>query len=165
MQQSCVRVVGYRDMQYWGVICTVILIAISIMAVNVAAQDRPVGKAFATRSEVIARHGMACTSQPLASQVAIDVLKAGGTAVDAAIAANACLGLMAPTGNGMGGDLFAIVWDPKTKKLYGLNASGRSPAGLTLEYFKKNNLKSIPPHGPLPVSVPGAVDGRFELHK
>jgi gamma-glutamyltranspeptidase/glutathione hydrolase len=128
-------------------------------------QDRPVGKSFATRSEVIARHGMACTSQPLATQVALDILKQGGSAVDAAIAANATLGLMEPTGNGMGGDLFAIVWDPKSKKLYGLNASGRSPASLTLEYFKKNNMKSIPPHGPLPVSVPGAVDGWFELHK
>ena len=82
------------------------------------------------------------------------MLKAGGNAIDAAIAANALLGLVEPTGNGIGGDLFAIVWDAKTKKLYGLNASGRSPYNLSLDYFKKNGYKSIPSHGPLPVSVP-----------
>jgi gamma-glutamyltranspeptidase / glutathione hydrolase len=129
------------------------------------AQDRPTGKAFATRSEVIAQNGMACTSQPLASQVALDVLKQGGSAVDAAIAANAVLGLVEPVSNGIGGDLFAIVWDPKTKKLYGLNGSGRSPYSLTMEEFKKQNLKHIPALGVLPVSVPGCVDGWFELHK
>lgn len=128
-------------------------------------QDRMTGLNFATRSEVIARNGMACTSQPLATQVAIDILKQGGTAVDAAIAANAMLGLVEPTGSGIGGDLFAIVWDAKTKKLYGLNASGRSPMSLTLEYFKKNGIAHIPALGPLPVSVPGCVDGWFELHK
>jgi len=128
-------------------------------------QDRMTGLNFATRSEVIARNGMACTSQPLATQVAIDILKQGGTAVDAAIAANAMLGLVEPTGSGIGGDLFAIVWDAKTKKLYGLNASGRSPMSLTLEYFKKNGITHIPAFGPLPVSVPGCVDGWFELHK
>lgn len=128
------------------------------------AQDRITGLNLATRSEVIAQHGMAATSQPLATQVALDILKAGGTAVDAAIAANAVLGLMEPTGNGIGGDLFAIIWDAKTGKLHGLNASGRSPYNLTLDYFKKNNLDKIPPHGPLPVSVPGCVDGWYELH-
>ncbi len=129
------------------------------------AQDRVTGKAWATRSEVIAQNGMACTSHPLASQVAIDVLKKGGSAIDAAIAANACLGLMEPTGSGMGGDIFAIVWDAKTKQLYGLNGSGRSPKSLTLQYFKDKGLKTIPSFGPLPVSVPGCVDGWFELHK
>ena len=128
------------------------------------AQDRITGRAWATRSEVIAQHGMACTSHPLASQVAIDILKKGGTAIDAAIAANACLGLMEPTGSGVGGDLFAIVWDAKTKKLYGLNASGRSPKSLTPAYFQEKGLKSIPSYGPLPVTVPGCVDGWFELH-
>ena len=127
--------------------------------------DRITGKKFATRSEVIARHGMAATSHPLATQIALDILKKGGTAVDAAIAANAALGLMEPTGNGIGGDLFAIVWDAKTRKLYGLNASGRSPKSLTLEYFKKHGYKKIPSHGPLPVTVPGCVDGWFELHR
>ena len=128
-------------------------------------QDRITGKSFATRSEVIAQHGMAATSQPLATQVALDILKKGGSAVDAAIAANALLGLVEPTGNGMGGDLFAIVWDANKKELTALNASGRSPKSLNLEYFKKNGMDKIPAHGPLPVSVPGCVDGWFELHK
>ena len=128
-------------------------------------QDRVTGLNFATRSEVIAQNGMACTSQPLATQAALDILKAGGNAIDAAIAANALLGLVEPTGCGMGGDLFAIVWDAKTKKLYGLNASGRSPYDLTLDYFKKNGYSKIPALGPLPVSVPGCVDGWFELHQ
>ena len=128
------------------------------------AQDRVTGLNFATRSEVIAQNGMACTSQPLATQAALDILKSGGNAIDAAIAANAVLGLVEPTGNGMGGDLFAIVWDANTKKLYGLNASGRSPYELTLDYFIENNYEKIPSLGPLPVSVPGCVDGWFELH-
>lgn len=142
-----------------------IMIILFFLASGVYAQDRLTGLPFATRSEVIASHGMACTSQPLATQVAIDILKEGGSAVDAAIAANACLGLMEPTGNGIGGDLFAIVWDAKTKQLYGLNASGRSPYALTLAYFKENGYEKIPSYGPLPVSVPGCVDGWFELHK
>jgi gamma-glutamyltranspeptidase / glutathione hydrolase len=128
-------------------------------------QDRITGKNFATRSDIIAQHGVAATSHPLATQIALDMLKKGGTAIDAAIAANAALGLMEPTGCGMGGDLFAIVWSAKDKKLYGLNASGRSPKTLSLKYFKDNGYTSIPAHGPLPVSVPGAVDGWFELHK
>jgi len=128
-------------------------------------QDRITGLPFATRSEVIAQHGMACTSQPLATQVALDILKAGGNAIDAAIAANALLGLVEPTGNGVGGDLFAIVWDAETKQLYGLNASGRSPRSLTIDYFKEKGYDKIPAYGPLPVSVPGCVDGWFELHK
>ncbi|MBO3700722.1 gamma-glutamyltransferase [Roseivirga sp. E12] len=134
------------------------------LAFNAEAQDRITGRKFATRSEVIAQHGMAATSQPLATQVALDVLKKGGNAIDAAIAANAVLGLVEPTGNGIGGDLFAIVWDAQTQKLHGLNASGRSPYSLTLDYFKSNGYEKIPSHGPLPVSVPGAVDGWFELH-
>ncbi|MFK7980138.1 MAG: gamma-glutamyltransferase [Saprospiraceae bacterium] len=128
-------------------------------------QDRLTGKNFATRAEVIAKNGMVATSQPLATQVGLDILKKGGSAVDAAIAANAALGLMEPTGCGMGGDLFAIVWDAKTQQLYGLNASGRSPKSLTLAYFKEKGMEKIPSHGPLPVSVPGAVDGWFELHQ
>ncbi|HHS13251.1 MAG TPA: gamma-glutamyltransferase [bacterium] len=126
--------------------------------------DRITGRSFATRSRVMARQGMAATSQPLATQAAIDILKQGGSAVDAAIAANAVLGLVEPTGNGIGGDLFAIVWDAETNRLYGLNASGRSPYSLTLEYFQSKGYKSIPAYGPLPVSVPGCVDGWFELH-
>ncbi|MBT8143398.1 MAG: gamma-glutamyltransferase [Gammaproteobacteria bacterium] len=126
--------------------------------------DRLTGASFATRSEVIAPRAMAATSQPLATQVALQIMREGGNAIDAAIAANAALGLMEPTGCGIGGDLYAIVWDAKSKKLYGLNASGRSPQSLTLKYFIDNNYDSIPSHGPLPVSVPGAVDGWFELH-
>ncbi len=138
---------------------------------RVEAAPRPTGSStavLATRSEVIAQNGMVATSQPLASQIAIDILKRGGTAVDAAIAANAALGLMEPTGCGIGGDLFALVWDAKTQKLYGLNGSGRSPRALTVEKLRAELAKlkrdSIPPRGPLPVSVPGAVDAWFELH-
>jgi len=134
------------------------------MSIFVMAQDRITGHTFATRSEVIGQHGMVATSHPLATQIGLDILKKGGSAVDAAIAANAALGLMEPTGSGIGGDLFAIVYEAKTGKLYGLNASGRSPKSLTLDYFKKHELKSIPPLGPLTVSVPGCVDGWFELH-
>lgn len=131
---------------------------------NSSSQDRVTGELFATRSEVLAQNGMVATSHPLATQVGLDILKSGGNAIDAAIAANAALGLMEPTGSGIGGDLFAIIWDAKTKKLYGLNASGRSPKKLTLNYFEKEKLEQIPSFGPLPVSVPGAVDGWFELH-
>ena len=135
------------------------------LTVSLFAQDRISGKTFATRSEIIATHGMAATSQPLATQIAIDILKQGGTAVDAAIAANAGLGLMEPMSCGIGGDLFAIVWEAKSRKLYGLNASGRSPASLTLDYFRENGYTEIPAYGPLPVSVPGCVDGWYELHR
>ena len=143
----------------------ILALCLSLLQTTLMGQDRVTGKTFATRSEVIAQEGMAATSQPLATQVALDILKKGGNAIDAAIAANAMLGLVEPTGNGIGGDLFAIVWDAKTEKLYGLNASGRSPEKLTLDYFKKNGYKKIPAYGALPVSVPGCVDGWFELHK
>ena len=142
----------------------VLIIIATFCFTNLFSQDRITGKSFATRSEVIAQYGMACTSQPLASQAALDILKKGGNAIDAAIAANAVLGLVEPVSNGIGGDLFAIIWDAKTKKLYGLNASGRSPESLTLDYFKKEGYNRIPSYGPLPVSVPGCVDGWFELH-
>ena len=143
------------------------ILAMVLMAnasASVPGFDRVSGAAHASRSEVIAPHGMAATSQPLATQIALDILKAGGSAADAAIAANAALGLMEPTGCGIGGDFFAIVWDASKQELTGLNASGRSPRSLDLQYFKDQGLDSIPPRGPLPVSVPGAVDGWFELH-
>jgi gamma-glutamyltranspeptidase/glutathione hydrolase len=127
-------------------------------------QDRITGYSFATRSEIIARSGMAATSQPLATQAALDILKKGGNAIDAAIAANAVLGVVEPTGSGIGGDLFAIIWSADRGKLFGLNASGRSPRTLKLEYFRENNIERIPSYGPLPVSVPGCVDGWFEMH-
>ena len=145
-------------------IYTLVIVATAVSSSGVMAMDRITGKAFATRSEVYATHGMAATSQPLATQVAIDILKQGGSAVDAAIAANAMLGLVEPTGSGVGGDLFAIVWSAKDKRLYGLNASGRSPKSLSLEKLKSLGLDYLPPLGPLPVSVPGAVDGWYELH-
>ena len=144
--------------------CLTVLIIMLLCSGAAVAQDRVTGKNFATRSEVIAIHGMAATSQPLASQVCIDILKQGGNAIDAAIAGNAMLGLVEPTGNGIGGDLFAIIWDAETQKLYGLNASGRSPQSLSLDYFRENGFTSIPSYGPLPVSVPGCVDGWFEMH-
>tara|TARA_Y100000766_G_scaffold163931_1_gene141039 strand:+ start:73 stop:1758 length:1686 start_codon:yes stop_codon:yes gene_type:complete len=127
--------------------------------------DRITGEKFASRSEVIGENGMVATSHPLATQIGLDILKQGGTAVDAAIAANIALGLMEPTGNGIGGDLFAIVWDAKTKKLHGLNASGPAPKNLSIEYFEQQGLKKIPSYGPLPVTVPGAVDGWVKLHE
>lgn len=139
---------------------TLLLIPIITMA-----QDRVTGRDFATRSEVIAQNGMAATSQPLATQAAIDILQKGGNAIDAAIAANAVLGVVEPTGCGIGGDLFAIIWSSEKQKLYGLNASGRSPRSLKMDYFKKNGYQFIPATGPLPVSVPGCVDGWYEMHE
>ena len=131
--------------------------------------DRITGKNFATRSEVLARHGMVCTSVPAATQVGIEILKRGGSAVDAAVAANATLGLMEPVSNGIGGDLFAIVYNAKENKLYGINGSGRSPLGLSYDQMKPEldrlNRKTIPPTGMLPISVPGTVDAWAELHK
>ncbi len=141
-----------------------ILIFLAAWSINTMAADRVTGKAFATRSDVMAPSAMAATSHPLATQIALETMRKGGNAIDAAIAANAALGLMEPTGNGIGGDLFAIVWDAKTQSLYGLNGSGRSPLSLSREWFEENGIDKVPPYGPLPVSVPGTVDGWFELH-
>src|SRR5207245_8076758 len=131
--------------------------------------DRVTGKNFATRSEVLATHGIACASVAAATEVGIDILKRGGSAVDAAIAANATLGLMEPVSNGIGGDLFAIVYSAKENKLYGINGSGRSPLGLSYDQMKAELAKlhrdKIPPTGMLPISVPGTVDAWAELHK
>ena len=136
--------------------------------------DRYSGAAHASRSAVVAQHGMAATSQPLATQVALDILKAGGSAVDAAIAANATLGLVEPTGSGIGGDLFAIIWDPKTRKLHGLNASGRAPLGQSLKTLQARTRQTprapqdvdgtIADWGAASVTIPGAVDGWFAMH-
>ncbi len=144
-------------------------VTIFCMGISPAQVDRITGRSFATRSEVLARHGMVCTSVPAATQVGIDILKRGGSAVDAAIAANATLGLMEPVSNGIGGDLFAIVYSAKENKLYGINGSGRSPLGLIYEQMKaelaKLKRETIPPQGMLPISVPGCVDAWAELHK
>ena len=126
--------------------------------------DRPYGEAHQSRSTVISTHGMVATSHPLAASVGLDVLKQGGNAVDAAIATNAMLGLVEPMSCGIGGDLFVIYWDAKSQKLYGLNASGRSPYALNRNVFKNRGLDQIPLEGPLSWSVPGCVDGWFELH-
>ena len=147
----------------------IILFLISISAVAImAGPDRVTGIPGTTRSEVIAQNGMVATSHPLATQVGLDILKSGGNAIDAAIAANAALGLMEPTGNGMGGDLFAIIWSAKDKKLFGLNASGRSPQGMSyddlMSELNKLDTDKIPPYGVLPISIPGTVDGWFEMH-
>src|ERR1044071_7390664 len=146
------------------------VVALAVFVSPLFAQiDRITGPQFATRSEVVARHGMGCTSVPLATQVGIEILKRGGSAVDAAIGANATLGLMEPISNGVGGDLFAIVYSAKENKLYGINGSGRSPLGLSYDQMKaeldKLNRKTIPPRGMLPISVPGTVDAWSELHK
>ena len=130
--------------------------------------DRVTGRSFATRSEVLARHGMVCSSVPAATQVGLNILQRGGSAVDAAIAANAVLGLMEPVSNGVGGDLFAIVYSAKENKLYGLNGSGRAPLGLSYEGMKaeldKLHRTTIPSLGMLPISVPGCVDAWQQLH-
>lgn len=160
---------------------TIFLLVAFIVSANSVAQElgsggRPVGPEY-SRSPVYGKNGMAATAQPLASQVALDILKEGGSAVDAAIAANAALGLMEPTGNGIGGDLFAIIWDPKTQTLYGYNGSGRSPMGRNLQELKDaiarlkqeqrlpEDYEGIPSHGSLSVTVPGTVDGWFAMHE
>lgn len=145
-----------------------ILLATLIHQSAFSQADRITGELRTTRSEVIAEHGMVATSQPLATQIGLDILKDGGNAIDAAIAANAALGLMEPTGNGMGGDLYAIIWSAEDQRLYGLNASGRSPLGMSyddlMSELKERDLNSIPAYGVLPISVPGVVDGWFEMH-
>ena len=150
----------------FAVVC---LLVIACFGISFGQIDRITGKPFATRSEVLARHGMVCTSVPAATQVGLDILKRGGNAVDAAIAANATLGLMEPVSNGIGGDLFAIVYSAKENKLYGINGSGRSPLGLSYEQMRaeldKLHRKTIPPRGMLPISMPGTVDAWSELHK
>ncbi len=149
----------------------------SAPAVEVAADpiigpgDRmPSGRTLGTRSAVVAPNAAAATAHPLATQTALDIMKRGGTAMDAAIAANAMLGLVEPTGNGIGGDLFAIVWDPSSRQLYGYNGSGRSPMGATLEDMQAKadafmDGEEIPPFGAAPVTVPGTVEAWGALHE
>ena len=136
-----------------------------ILSLNVTGYDRITGLEFASRSEVIATNGMAATSHPLATQTAISILKNGGNAIDAAIAANAVLGLVEPTGCGIGGDLFAIIWSADEKKLFGLNSSGPAPKNISINKLKQKGLEKIPPYGPLPLTVPGAVAGWVSIHK
>jgi gamma-glutamyltranspeptidase/glutathione hydrolase len=147
-----------------GLLLLALMDLMGITTVTAAEFDRPTGSPFQARSVVMARHGMVATSHPLAAQAGLDVLKAGGNAVDAALATNAMLGVVEPMSCGIGGDLFAIVWDAKSQKLYGLNASGRSPQTISRQVFAEKNLTQIPDYGPLSWSVPGCVDGWHELH-
>ncbi|MBY0586566.1 gamma-glutamyltransferase [bacterium] len=142
-----------------------IMLGASLAGGELVVASRPAGNPHQTRSVVMAKHGMVATSHPLAVEAGLSILRAGGNAVDAAIAANAALGVVEPMSCGLGGDLFAIVWENKSQKLYGLNASGRSPYAATREYFLQKGMNSIPGSGPLSWSVPGCVDGWNELHQ
>ena len=148
-----------------GLVClTLVCVALAQASLSFAEDemayyDRPLGNPRQSRSVVVAKHGIVATSLPLAAEVGVDILKAGGNAADAAIATNAMLGLIEPMSCGIGGDVFVIYWDNKTKKLYGLNGSGRSPYTLNRDVFKQKGLKSIPGEGVLCWSVPGCVDG------
>ena len=154
-----------RNNRWLNILNLISIMSVAILLPNLGnTADRVTGSQFLTRSPVLANNAMAATSQPLATQVALEIMRKGGNAMDAAVAANAMLGLVEPTGNGFGGDLFAIIWDAKSARLYGLNASGRSPKSISLEWFLDNDYKKIPSHGPLPVTVPGAVDGWFMIH-
>ena len=133
--------------------------------VNIGSYDRSGLYPHQSRSVTYAQHGMAATSDLRSTTAAIEILKAGGSAVDAAIAANAVLGVVEPMSCGVGGDLFAICWSPADKQLTGLNASGAAPQLATLEAFRRRNLTDIPTHGPLSWSVPGCVMGWHDLHK
>src|SRR6202043_4074424 len=131
-------------------------VMLTLMIADVSGADRNTPTAYRSgRSVVIAPHGMVATSQPLAAQIGLDVLKRGGNAVDAAVAVNAALGLMEPMSCGIGGDLHALVWDVKERKLHALNASGRAPYLATRSFFADKGLKEIPTYGPLSWSVPG----------
>ncbi len=144
---------------------TVLVCLLAVTTSATFAADRPEGRAFATRSVTYARHGMVAAAHPLAVEIGLDVLKAGGSAVDAAIATNAALGFLEPVSCGLGGDLFAMVWDPKTEKLYGLNASGRAPASLTIDKVPATDRGTIPVYSVYSWTVPGCADGWFELHE
>lgn len=148
------------------VLIVALVVSVLVTCVSILDAERHPPSAYRTgRSVVSAPHGMVATSHPLAAQVGLDILKKGGNAIDAAIATNAALGLMEPMSCGIGGDLYAIVWDAKTKKLYGLNASGRAPFKATRAYFADKELREIPVTGPLSWSVPGCVDGWDELRR
>jgi len=142
-----------------------VLVSWALIGSVAVAADRPEGHSFATRSVTVARHGMVAAAHPLAVQIGLDVLKRGGSAVDAAIAVNAALGLMEPVSCGLGGDLFAMVWDPVTAKLYGLNGSGRAPLALTPDKVPAEKDGTIPVYSVYSWTVPGCADGWFELHK
>lgn len=142
-----------------------ILLALGLTGLPAIAADRPEGRSFATRSVTLARHGIVAAAHPVAVQVGLEILRRGGSAVDAAIAVNAALSLMEPTSCGLGGDLFAMVWDPATGKLYGLNGSGRAPLALTLDKVPPLADGTMPVYSPYAWTVPGCADAWFELHE
>ncbi|RUL83081.1 gamma-glutamyltransferase [Tautonia sociabilis] len=144
---------------------TFLPILLTTMTGLALAHDRPTGPIHKTRSAVVARGGIAATSQPLAAQAAVRVLQEGGNAIDAAIAANAVIGVVEPMSCGIGGDLFAIVWDAESSTLLGLNASGRAPYRTSIDLMKKKGYEYVPVYGPLSWSVPGCVDGWATLHE
>src|SRR2546423_280894 len=155
LQFSCLSIFLPRNFP-----ATFLLLAMSLLSSPALAQDRS-----QARSMVITRYGIVATEHPLASQIGVSILAQGGNAIDAAVAANAAMGVFAPMANGMGGDLFAIVYEAKTGKLYGLNASGWAPVGLTPEFLKSKGLSEMPGSGIHAVTVPGAVDGWEKLVK
>ena len=133
---------------------------------DVHSGDRPVGASFASRTAAYGLNGAAGTAHPLATQAGIEILKAGGSAVDAAIAINSCLGFLEPTSSGIGGDAYAMIWDPNQKKVFGIAGSGASPRGLSLETVRARSKDAVlPPLGALSVSVPGAVDAWWTMHQ
>src|SRR5262249_47513864 len=134
------------------------LVLFLALAFTMHAQDRS-----QNRSMVVSRNGIVASESPLASQAGVRILESGGNAVDAAIATNAMIGVVEPMTNGMGGDLFAIVYDAKANKLYGLNASGWAPKQLTIDFLRKQGLRDMPQKGINAVTVPGAVDGWQKL--
>jgi gamma-glutamyltranspeptidase/glutathione hydrolase len=158
------EIMSYLKKSIAPIVVTISMVLVFVSSIK--AQDRTSGRSFATRSEVLARNGMVATNHPIATQIGVEVLKNGGSAVDAAIAANAFLGFADPGMNGIGGDLFAIVWDAESQKLYGLNASGKSPQKMMLTHLQqaKEDGQSLL-FGPLSVTTPGCVDGWFELNK
>src|SRR3954471_13359984 len=141
----------------------VVAMVVGTIFMQQPAGDRPAGNTRGTRSVVMARNGVIATSQPLATAAGLRVLQSGGNAIDAAVTAAAVLAVVEPTMNGAGGDLFAIVYSAKDRKIHGLNASGRAGSLATLDEFKKRNVQRIPLRGELSVSVPGVVDGWNEL--
>lgn len=161
---------GFRE---WSARIVLVLLPLLLGVTPAASQETPVrpGPGFErpadnprqSRSVVMARRGMVATSQPLAVQAGLQVLQQGGTAADAAIAASAVIGVTEPMSCGIGGDLFVLYWDAKTRTLHGLNASGRSPLNLSREKFASLGVDEIPVYGPLSWSVPGCVDGWEEL--
>src|SRR5215469_17119740 len=148
---------------YWydfGIMRVLSILTLSVYALTVQAQDRATA-----RSMVISDRGIVATSQTLASQAGAQVLERGGSAMDAAIAANAVLGVVEPESCGMGGDLFAIYWDAKTGKLTAINASGWAPKALNIDFLTGQGNKTMPQEGIHAVTVPGAVDGWSKLHQ